>query len=275
MERVPGVITGREFPPELTFGPAGTRALALRFIDLLVELHQVDPAKAGLADLGRGPGYVRRQVGGWSARYRRAHTDNVPAFEGVMAWLDSRQPARDAATCVIHNDFKFDNIVFGPTSAAAASAAATSAAATTGDVSAASATVTGAPAPARVDVVGVLDWEMATLGDPLMDLSGVVAYWVQADDDDIRQLTRQQPTNAPGMPTRDEVVDHYCARTGLSARNWAFYEVFGLFRLAVIIQQIYYRFHHGQTTNPIFSEFWRLVGFLETVASERIARSGL
>nr|MDT0666829.1 phosphotransferase [Micromonospora sp. DSM 115978] len=132
----------------------------------------------------------------------------------------------------IHHDFRFDNVVFDA-------------------------------APPH-DAVGVLDWEMATLGDPLMDLGGALAYWVQADDDEIYQSVRRQPTNAPGMPTRREVVDHYCAAAGLSPDGWTFYEVFGLFRLAVIVQQIYYRYFHGQTTNPRFADYWIMATYLES-----------
>jgi len=109
----------------------------------------------------------------------------------------------------------------------------------------------------------VLDWEMATLGDPLMDLGGALAYWVQADDDDLYKLSKRQPSDLPGMPTRAEIVQRYGDRTGVEVGDWTFYEVFGLFRLAVIVQQIYYRFHHGQTTNPAFQDFWAFVGVLD------------
>ena len=108
-----------------------------------------------------------------------------------------------------------------------------------------------------LEVRGVLDWEMATLGDPLMDLGGAMAYWIQADDDDHFQLFRRQPSHLPGMLTRWEMLQEYAARTGLSVtrEQWAFYEVFGLFRLAVITQQIYYRWFHGQTSNELFAHF--------------------
>lgn len=231
MERVDGVIPRRDFPAELTLDEAGNRRLAFAVVDLLVDLHRVDPVAAGLADLGKGLGYVRRQVDGWSNRFRRARTDNVPSFEKIMAWLDANAPG-DVRNCVIHNDFRFDNVVFD-----------------------------AAPPHAAV---GVLDWEMATLGDPLMDLGGALAYWVQADDDEIYQSVRRQPTNAPGMPGRREVVDYYCAAAGLSTDGWTFYEVFGLFRLAVIVQQIYYRFFHGQTTNPGYADYWLMATYLES-----------
>jgi aminoglycoside phosphotransferase (APT) family kinase protein len=231
MERIDGVIPRRDFPAELGLDPAGVRRLALATVDLLVALHRVDPNAAGLADLGKGVGYVRRQVVGWSGRFRRARTENVPSFEEVMAWLDTNAPD-DVRNCVIHNDFRFDNVVFDA-------------------------------APPH-DPVGVLDWEMATLGDPLMDLGGALAYWVQADDNEMYQLVRRQPTNASGMPTRSEVVEYYCEAAGLSAVGWTFYEVFGLFRLAVIVQQIYYRYYHGQTTNPAFADYGLTTNYLES-----------
>jgi aminoglycoside phosphotransferase (APT) family kinase protein len=228
MERVVGTILRGRLPEGLTLAPEQAHALGLRAVDALLELHGVDVERAGLADLGKGRGYVGRQVTGWSERYRRARTDNVPDFEPVMAWLAAEQPD-DVATVLVHNDFRLDNLVLDES----------------------------------LHVAAVLDWEMATLGDPLMDLGGALAYWVQADDDEVYRLSKRQPSDLPGMPTRAELVAHYAARTGLDVSGWTFYEVFGLFRLAVIVQQIYYRFHHGQTTNPAFEHFWVFVGVLE------------
>ncbi|UVS77541.1 phosphotransferase family protein [Actinokineospora sp. UTMC 2448] len=228
MERIPGTILRGELPPGMALDEAGARKLSTALFDRLVDLHRVDPATAGLADLGKGAGYVGRQVSGWSTRYRAARTENVPDFESVMAWLAEHQPD-DVATVVIHNDWRFDNVVLDD----------------------------------ALDIVGVLDWEMSTLGDPLMDLGGAVAYWIEPGDDAVFQQARRQPTHVPGMLTRAELVDHYCAASGLRPANWAFYEVFGLFRLAVIMQQIYYRYHHGQTHNERFKDFWMFVGYLE------------
>jgi aminoglycoside phosphotransferase (APT) family kinase protein len=239
MERIPGIILRGDLPEGMTLDPARARALATSAIDRLIELHQVDPAAAGLSDLGKGAGYVERQVRGWSDRFRAARTENVPAFTETMDWLAANRPD-DVRICVIHNDFRFDNMVLD--------------------------------GPDTLNVVGVLDWEMATLGDPLMDLAGVVAYWVQADDDEVAQRARKQPTHLPGMPTRREVVDHYCDRMGLSAGNWTFYEVFGQFRLAVIMQQIYFRYYHGQTHNPAFKDLWMFAGYLEWRCRQAIER---
>jgi aminoglycoside phosphotransferase (APT) family kinase protein len=237
MVRVEGTILRQELPEGMALTPAQARGLCTDFLDVLVELHSVDPSAAGLEALGRGSGYVERQVGGWSDRYRAARTDDVGDYERVMGWLAKHQPA-DVATTVIHNDFRLDNVVL--------------------DVQ------DGSEEPPRI--VAVLDWELATLGDPLMDLSGALAYWVQADDDEAYRAIRRQPSHLPGMLTRAEMVKHYTARTGLSVTpdQWRFYEVFGLFRLGVIAQQIYYRYHHGQTTNEMYAVFRDVATYLET-----------
>lgn len=230
MERLEGIILRQDLPEGMTLSEQQARLLTTRAVESLIELHQVDPVAAGLDTLGKGPGYVQRQVSGWSRRFRESHTDNVGDFAAVMAWLEDHRPD-DVAQRLIHGDFRLDNLVLD--------------------------------GPDTLNVIGVLDWEMATVGDPLMDLGCALAYWVQADDDPVMQSARRQPTNLPGMLSRAEIVDLYCERTGFTTDRWAFYEVFGLFRLAVIAQQIYYRYHHGQTTNPAFKDFWTLVNYLE------------
>ena len=243
MERIPGTILRREIPADLRLDADAVDRLCRNAIDTLVELHRVDPGAVGLAGLGKGEGYVARQVGGWSARYRAARTPDVGDFEATMAWLDGHQPD-DIAQVLIHNDFRFDNLVLSPED------------------------------PTRV--VGVLDWEMATIGDPLMDLASGLAYWAQADDPAPFLAMRRQPTNAPGMWRRAQVVEHYCAAMGftMDPERWRFYDVFGGFRLAVIAQQIYYRFFHGQTTNPMYGEFVSIVRFLDAKCAELIAAQG-
>jgi len=233
MERLDGVIPRSEWPAQVQLDAAQARRLCEHAVDVLVELHSVDPGAAGLDDLGKGAGYVGRQVEGWSVRYRNARTDDVPDYEAVMAWLAANQP-EDVATCVIHNDYKLDNLVLS--------------------------------AEDVTRVVGVLDWEMATRGDPLMDLAGSMAYWVQADDDQYWQLMRRVPTHLPGMFTRAEFVERYCEQMGyrLTPEQWRFYEVFGLFRLAVIAQQIYYRYVLGQTTNEAYAVFGDAVRLVES-----------
>jgi aminoglycoside phosphotransferase (APT) family kinase protein len=217
MERVVGDIFRRDVPEGVT--PADVSVMADSLINGLVQLHAVDASI--LAELNKGPGYVQRQVEGWSKRYRNALTDDVPNGEKVMAWLEANRPD-DVASCVIHGDWRIDNVVF--------------------DLK-------------QARIVGVLDWELATVGDPLMDLGSSLAYWVDRDDDPAFAALRRQPSHLPGMPTREEFVQRYLQLSGRSCADFTFYEVFGLFRLAVIIQQIWARYRAGQTTNPAFAGF--------------------
>ena len=230
MTRVDGVIPRRELGLDLT--PEQASTLCGNVWDVLVQLHSVDLDATGLRRLGKGEGYVGRQVSGWTTRLANAATDDLGDWSDVTAWIEAHQPA-DVGTCLIHNDFRFDNLVLTP----------------------------GDP-PA---VAAVLDWEMATLGDPLMDLGGSLAYWVQDDDDEFFRQFRRQPSNAPGMWTRVQIVEHYCDRAGVEVppERWRFYEAFGLFRLAVIAQQIWYRYYHRQTTNEAYARFGPAVGYLE------------
>jgi len=217
MERVVGDIFRRDVPEGVT--AADVSVMAESLINGLVQLHAVDASI--LAELNKGPGYVQRQVEGWSKRYRNALTDDVPNGEKVMAWLEANRPD-DVASCVIHGDWRIDNVVF--------------------DLKAAR-------------IVGVLDWELATVGDPLMDLGSALAYWVDRDDEPGFAALRRQPSHLPGMPTREEFVQKYLQLSGRRCDDFTFYEVFGLFRLAVIIQQIWARYRAGQTTNPAFAGF--------------------
>ena len=230
LRRIPGRVPRARRPEGLSLPPEAARALSDSFVDRFVELHRVDARAAGLLDMGKGPGYARRQVDGWARRYGEARTWNVPGFRAVTTWLLDHVP-EDAGTCVIHNDFRLDNLVLDP----------------------------GEP----TRIVGVLDWEMATLGDPLMDLGNSLAYWVEAGDDAVARATRRQPTHLPGMLTRRELAAAYFERSGLAPRDTTFYEVYGLFRLAAIAQQIYYRYHHRETRNPAFRHFWLVVHYLE------------
>jgi aminoglycoside phosphotransferase (APT) family kinase protein len=236
MKRLDGLIPRRDLPPGLELDESAARDLCRTFADTLIKLHRVDTSIPAVAAMGKGSGYVERQISGWSARYRNAITDDAPGFEGVMGWLDANKPA-DVANCVIHNDYRFDNVVLDPTISDGG--------------------------PARI--LGVLDWEMATLGDPLMDLGGNLAYWVTPADDEGFQLVRRQPSNLPGMFSRAEFVEYYCEQMGYSVtpEQWKFYEVYGLFRFAVIAQQIYYRYFHGQTTNPMYAAFGQAMPYYE------------
>ncbi len=240
MDRIVGIIPRANLPRGLALTPQQTRDLCLGVIDKLIELHLVDHSAAGLEQLGKGFGYVERQIGGWSGRYGKSKTWNVPGWTYVMDWLKANMPD-DIANVIIHNDFRFDNVVLDIDN--------------------------------PMNIIGVLDWEMATLGDPLMDLGNSLAYWVEAGDDRLQQSLRRQPTHLPGMLTRAEVVEYYCDKTGFKTDNWTFYEVYGLFRLAVIIQQIYYRYHHKQTRNPAFKQFWLANHYLHWRSKRAIKRA--
>jgi aminoglycoside phosphotransferase (APT) family kinase protein len=240
MEKVDGTILRRDLPWPITEAEAAR--LCEQALDVLVTLHSVDVhASPELARLGRGEGYVGRQVSGWIDRFGGARTDDTGDWSGITAWLEQHQPA-DVAQRLIHNDFRFDNMVLAPEAD---------------------------PDRRELRIVGVLDWEMATVGDPLMDLGGMLAYWVEEGDDEFFQMFRRQPTTEPGMWTRWQVVTAYCDRIGqetigvMTPERWRFYEVFGLFRLAVIAQQIWYRYYHRQTTNEAYAVFGPAVGYLE------------
>jgi aminoglycoside phosphotransferase (APT) family kinase protein len=241
MERLRGIILRRDLPADLSLDTAGVRQLCLDFINRLVELHQVNVSRPDVAAIGKGEGYIGRQVSGWGQRWHQALTEDTDPVEDVILWLAEKQPARETAICVIHNDYRFDNVVLG----------------------------------SAFDIIGVLDWEMTTLGDPMMDLGGSMAYWIQADDEPMYHALRRQPSHVPGMLTRREVVAYYGERSGWSVDNFDFYEVFGLFRLMVILQQIYRRFVLAQTTNPRFAEFGDAVAYLGRRCRNLIGESSL
>jgi aminoglycoside phosphotransferase (APT) family kinase protein len=233
MEYVKGQIFRRDIPEDITSSDVSVMADSL--INGLVQLHAVDASI--LAELNKGNGYVQRQVEGWSKRYRNALTDDVPTAEKLMAWLSANQP-NDIDSCIIHGDWRIDNVVFDLENAR---------------------------------IKGVLDWELATVGDPLMDLGSALAYWVDRDDEAAFASLRRQPSHLPGMPTRDEFVARYLELSGRKCDDFTFYEVFGLFRLAVIIQQIWARFRLGQTTNPAFAGFGAAVNTLIKRAEGKIS----
>jgi aminoglycoside phosphotransferase (APT) family kinase protein len=241
MERMRGVILRKELPESLVLGEPDADRLCQRWVDALGDLHGLDYRACGLADLGNPDGYVARQVHGWSKRFRDARTDDVPDFEPVMAWLGASMPPDYPKPALIHNDYKFDNVILDPAD--------------------------------LTRIIGVLDWEMATIGDPLMDLGASLGYWVEPDDSDELKLIRTLPTLSPGMLTRRQIVALYEEKTGATIENFAWYYCFGLFRLAVIAQQIYYRYFHGQTTDKRFAMLGFAVGILEK-AAVRVIETG-
>ena len=221
MERVRGAVLRHQKPPAgVELPPATMRRLSEAVVDGLVELHAVDAAAAGLGDLGRPHGYVERQVSGWHGRWQKARTDDVPEVDRAFAWLAGHLPPESGAA-LLHNDYKYDNLVLDPND------------------------------PARI--VAVLDWEMATLGDPLMDLGTSLGYWMNADDDPGLLALPAGPTTLPGNLTRAEVAERYGELSGRDVSHVLFHYVYGLLKIAVIAQQIYLRFHQGLTRDARFA----------------------
>jgi aminoglycoside phosphotransferase (APT) family kinase protein len=222
MERRRGIVIRRTMPPGIDDTPATRRRIGEAAIDTLVQLHAVPVDGTPLAGLGKPAGFVERQVRGWSERWGRAKTDELAIMDELAAWLAARVPA-PAATTVVHNDFKLDNMMLD------------------------------ARDPGHV--VAVLDWEMVTIGDPLVDVGTLLAYWPEATDPPDRLATAMQPTHLEGFPTRAEVVARYAARSGRDLSGIDFYTAFALFKLAVVLQQIYVRYARGQTQDERFAVF--------------------
>ena len=243
MEKLSGIILRKDMPKGLCFSRDQAENLCRALTNLLADLHAIDIKKAGLDFIGKPEGYVQRQVEGWAARYRRAKTDDAPDFEPIMDWLGDKKPKDTDHPCIVHNDYKFDNVVLDPAD------------------------------PGKI--IGVLDWEMTTCGDPLMDLGNSLAYWVEKNDPEHMQVMRTMPTHMEGALTRQEILDQYEKQTGRSTRHFDFYYCFGLFRLAVIAQQIYYRFFHKITNNKRFALLIFAVINLEKTALKLIESSDL
>lgn len=241
MERRRGIILRRRLPPELGLDPTRLRALCGELVDQLAALHAVDLPAAGLADLGRPEGYVKRQVEGWIERFGRAKTSDVPDIERLGAWLHEWIPADGppGASTLVHNDYKFDNVMLDPAD------------------------------PTRI--VAVLDWELCTVGDPLMDLGTTLGYWVQHDDDPRWQAMAFGPTHAPGAMSRRALAERYAERTGRDVSNMLYYYCFALLKIAGIVQQIYYRWAHGHTRDPRFATLDQVVLALGATGMQAIA----
>ncbi|MBI3792579.1 MAG: phosphotransferase family protein [Gemmatimonadetes bacterium] len=220
MERVAGVILRSVPPAGVTLDAATMRGLSHAFVEALIGIHATPLDTPGIAELGHPEGYVTRQVQGWAARYERARTDDVPDMAWLARWLDEHRPA-ESGGALIHNDFKYDNFVLDPAD--------------------------------LTRIIAVLDWEMTTVGDPLMDLGTSLGYWVDGDDPPELRALGLGITALPGNLSRNELWARYHARTGRALTDPVFYYVFGLFKLAVIAQQIYARFQAGLTTDERFA----------------------
>ena len=230
MRQVQGQVVKDTIPPQWQFTADDTHQLCLSFWDKLIELHQVDYSAVGLSDFGKPQGYAERQVQGWNGRFERAMTSDVNGFVDVRDWLSANIPVESAQPSVLHGDYRIDNVILSSEN--------------------------------PCDILAVLDWEICALGDPLMDLGNALAYWTQADDPDYLKNLIIQPSAAEGMLTRREILDYYQLKTGVNTSDFKFYEVYGYWRNAVILQQIYYRFFHGQTQDQRFKFFGQLVTHL-------------
>jgi aminoglycoside phosphotransferase (APT) family kinase protein len=220
MNPIHGIILRRHVPPGLDFPAEKARRLSESFVDNLIRLHRAEYAAVGLSDLGKPEGYLQRQVRGWIERYYGSKTHDYSEVEKIAAWMQQHMPSASGVS-LIHNDYKYDNVVLD-----------------SNDIT---------------TIVGVLDWEMCTIGDPLTDLGTTLAYWVDSTDPEELQKTLWGPTSVPGSLTRAEIVSDYARKTGTDASQIAFYLAFARFKLAVIVQQIYYRYYQGLTKDERFA----------------------
>lgn len=223
MERVEGAIVQKKFPSEWELESAEKRRLTFTVFDELIKLHSLDYKSLGLTDFGRPDGYVERQISGWNKRFNNAHTADVDRFQDVQQWLEDNVPPVSNGNCVVHGDFRLDNVILSPC--------------------------------APHDVQAIIDWEISALGDPLMDLGNTLAYWTEPDDPHVLKAMALNPSLDEGMPSRHELLAYYEDKTGISTANFNFYLVYGFWRNLVILQQIYYRHYHKQTQDARFASF--------------------
>lgn len=237
MEKIEGIILTAKEAKNRNIPPEDYKIISNTWLDTLVKLHALDFREIGLEDLGRPIGYVKRQVDNWSKQYLKAATGEVKEAEKVMKWINENQPHQYDHT-LIHNDYKYDNVVFADTS--------------------------------WQKINAVLDWEMCTIGDPMMDLGTSLAYWTMSSDGDMIRNGLPSPTMFEGNPGRMDIVQSYATKTGRKIPNLVFYYVFGLFKIAVIVQQIFYRYKKGLTTDKKFANLDKSAQFLCLYALQAI-----
>ncbi len=222
MERRRGIVIRTELPARFRGQPALCRRIAEMVVDTLADLHAVDPDSVELGGLGRPEGFMERQVRGWAGRWEAAKTAEVPAFDRLTAWLAGRVPPAPRAA-LVHNDFKLDNIMVD-------------------------ADDPGTP-------VAVFDWDMCTVGDPLADLGTLLGYWTEPGDSEARKAFAVIPSQEPGFLTRADAAARYGARHGVDVSHIRWYEVFGVWKIAVILQQLYVRWHRGVSRDERFRTY--------------------
>ena len=237
MERRKGRVVRHEDVAAWAARPEDCRRVSLALVDTLAELHRLDLQAHGLLHLGKPAGFVMRQVRGWSERWQRSKLDALPEMDELSAWLQERLPPDPEVPAIVHGDFKLDNVTLDREDAGR--------------------------------IVGVLDWEMCALGDPLVDLGILLCYWPPSAPGE-----RPKASDAHGWLLRDEIVARYAERSGRDVSRVRYYETFALFKVAVVIQQIYYRYACGQTDDPRFKEFGPRVGALAREAALRAKEEG-
>jgi aminoglycoside phosphotransferase (APT) family kinase protein len=240
MERRTGVVLDETFPDGVRPDEELCRGISRTVADTLVRLHAVDVEEAGLGDLGKPDGFLQRQTEAWISRYDKAKTEEIEEVGTLTEWL-SRDVPQSPPPTVIHNDYKLNNLVLNPED--------------------------------LTEVRAVLDWEMATVGDPLFDLAVSLSYWIEPGDPDELKTVLPTVTETPGFLTRKELIDHYAEKSGRDLSDMHWYVVFGYFKLAGILQQIYARYKNGQTTDQRFATFNERVQTL-IVHAENLSRTG-
>ncbi len=222
LERKKGIVIREKMPPQFANNPTLNKRIGLAVVDALADLHSLNPDTVGLGELGKPEGFVERQLTGWTKRWHKAKDNDNKNFDRLAQWLlETRQESKYVT--LLHNDLKLDNMILN------------------------------AQDPGKAE--GVLDWDMCTRGDPLMDLGNLLNYWIDSTDPIEKGSVTSMPTQDEGFPTRDEVIEHYTKRTGFDTSNISWYHAFGAFKLTVVIQQIYIRYLRGQTQDERFANF--------------------
>jgi len=242
MERRRGLVVRDEEPPELANRPDARRRVSEELVDTLADLHTIDVTRDGLSSLGKPAGFVERQVRGWTERWHQSKIAELPEMPAVARWLLGHLPPEGDRPAVVHGDFKLDNVMLAD-----------------GNVG---------------RIVAVFDWEMSALGDPLVDLGILLAYWSSIARPE-RPNGSEPITHRPGWFTRDEIVERYARRSGRDLSGIRFYELFALFKVAVVIQQIFYRYQRGQTDDARFAHFDTRVMDLAREAAALLEREGV
>ena len=236
MERRRGVIIRTSEPVEIENKPIKRRKISEAMIDALVKLHEVNIEKYNLTTLGKAEGFVERQVAGWTKRWHNSKTEEIAEMNHLAEWLEENLPPECEKPTLVHGDFKLDNVMLDRKT--------------------------------REKIVGVFDWEMSAIGDPLIDLGILICYWTHwaqlADAAKIESL--EAVTQTDGWFSREEIIENYQAKSGRNLENFTFYKVFAVFKLAVVLQQIFYRYHKGQTDDPRFAKMDEMVKYLAKIA---------